>query len=291
MRLLEQIAKAPKVESVSDLIEDKVRPILRWAGSKYRMLDILAAAAPRSYQRYFEPFAGSACLFLKLDPNRAVLGDVNSHLIGAYRTIRSQPVEVHTLLCALPRTTAMYYRVRAAQHLKLTAVERAARFVYLNQFCFNGVYRENRAGQFNVPIGRKFRTLPHESEYIEFAERLAQVDLRCADFTESLQDVRKGDFVYLDPPYAKRGARNRGEYGRGAFTATDVTRLVDTMTALNDIGAYVLASFFNSASLRRQLHDWHIQTIGVGRSVAGFVAKRGAVRELLIRNYVVAGHG
>lgn len=264
---------------------ERAGPILRWAGSKYRILPSLLSCAPANFGRYFEPFAGSASLFLALAPTSAVLGDINPHLIGAYRTVRARPSAVYREFRAIPGSKRAYYQIRAVDPNNLSAIQRAARFLYLNQFCFNGVYRENLRGQFNVPRGTKFRTLPTEDTYMEFARRLRTTELRCADFEDSLRDVRKGDFVYLDPPYAKHRARNRGEYGRDAFGTDDIDRLVGMMKALDQIGAKVMTSFFNSTRLRGAFRNWSIRTIGVARSVSGFVSERGHVRELIICNY------
>jgi DNA adenine methylase len=262
-----------------------MRPVLRWAGSKYRLLNLLSEAAPSTFGKYFEPFVGSATFFLRLDPARATLGDVNPHLVATYRTIRARPHVVHRRLSDLPRTKKMYYVLRETEPSELASVDRAVRFMYLNQFCFNGVYRENQYGEFNVPRGKKFRTLPTEEEYTQFASRLRNAELRCGDFEETLEGARENDFVYLDPPYAKRRARNRGEYGSDAFGTSDVSRLIDTMLALDHLGVYVMASFFDSTLLRRALFGWRFRTLAVARSVSGFTAKRRSVRELLITNY------
>jgi len=264
---------------------DRKKPILRWAGSKFRILSPLLRASAPQYRRYFEPFAGSACLFLALEPSRGVLGDINRHLIGAYRTIRARPHAVFNALSKLPRTKQHYYRIRRIVPDDLNAIDRAARFVYLNQFCFNGVYRENRAGEFNVPRGRKFRKFPTQESYIQFADRLRSVELRCADFESCLEDVQKHDFVYLDPPYAKYRGRNRGEYGRDAFCEEDIERLISVMRTLDRQGAQVMTSFFDSQRLRRSLSNWNIASIEVPRSVSGFVAERKSVRELIFCNY------
>lgn len=129
-------------------------PVFRWAGSKRQLVPTLIANAPDDFGAYIEPFAGSACLFFALQPERAVLGDFNTALIGAYRVIATAPRAVARALSAMPTDPAFYYELRSRDAALLSRVERAARFIYLNRFSFNGVYRTNLQGGFNVPRGQ-----------------------------------------------------------------------------------------------------------------------------------------
>jgi DNA adenine methylase len=131
----------------------KYKPILRWAGSKRQLLGELVKYWPGGSTRYIEPFAGSACFFFHLVPNQAILGDLNSDLINTYRFLRRDVERVIECLRRLPTGKKAYYRIRALSPSTLTEPEQAARFIYLNKYCFNGLYRTNRRGEFNVPFG------------------------------------------------------------------------------------------------------------------------------------------
>lgn len=262
-----------------------VRPLLRWAGSKRRLLPALLSSAPRDYGTYYEPFAGSACLFLALRPQSAVLGDINPWLMRTYKTVRSRPRLVYEQLAVLSSSREEYYRIRSLNPRRLGAIASAVRFLYLNRHAFNGVYRESRGGHFNVPLGSKVPTLLTWTQFQQFCSALRTAELRREDFENCVKDTKHGDFVYLDPPYAKLGARNRGEYGRDAFRRGDVRRLLSCVKAMDAAGVKVLLSFFDSPTLRRELNNWNIRTLSVARSVSGFSSKRRRAREVLIKNY------
>jgi DNA adenine methylase len=261
------------------------KTLIRWAGSKRRLVPALVERAPASFESYFEPFAGSACLYFSLAPARAILGDRNKALIGMYRTLRSRASYIAGLLDDMPRTKRFYYRLRRQPPDIMSACERAARFIYLNRYCFNGVYRENKKGEFNVPRGTKTSGLPSLEELQAAARRLRNVDLRACDFSECISDAKKNDFIYMDPPYAIHRRRHRGEYGYGAFDSYDLDRLVSVARDADRAGAFVLISYADTRKLRQTFKDWHVESIMVGRSVSGFHSERKPVRELLIRNY------
>lgn len=259
-------------------------PILRWAGSKRRLLPDLIAQAPSHFETYYEPFAGSACLFFALLPSRAVLGDVNKHVIGTYRTLRRSPADIWDRVSAMSKSQRQYYELRGQKPSQLASLDRAARFIYLNSFCFNGVYRENQHGQFNVPRGTKFRGLPDLEHLTATAEAFSRVTFRAADFEECVADARADDFVYMDPPYAAT-TRNRGEYGQGAFASADLSRFITTCKRLAKKKVKVLVSYAYSRALAEEFSGWNIKRVHVRRSVSGFAEHRGGVYELLARNY------
>lgn len=273
--------------SAADVAEHKkaVRPILRWAGSKYRLLSALTSQMPETLNRYYEPFAGSACLFLRVRPRAAVLGDMNSELISAYRTIRARPDAVMSAVAKLPCTKREYYRQRALRPKHLPAVDRAARFLYLNRHCFNGVYRTNREGQFNVPRGRQTGDLPSLDHVRQFADHLRSAELRAGDFSSTLSDVKHGDFVYLDPPYHSATRPTYGEYGYGAFTLGDLPRLMSTLYTLDQKGVHFLFSYSQMPPTASMPAHWRSVQLRVIRNVAGFADARRRASEILIANY------
>lgn len=261
------------------------RSPLRWAGSKKKLLPHLLKLAPLSYGRYVEPFCGSLCLFVALKPTTALVNDINEELIRFYRTVRWRPKAVAQLAHQLSTDDVTYYAVRSLSPSALTSEQRAARFLYLNRFCFNGVYRTNRNGEFNVARGRHMGNIPSTEELVAFGKLMRRATLFNGDFSNVLAEVVRNDFVYLDPPYAGRDVRDRGEYGVGAFKAADINRLHTHATSLNSLGAKVLISYADIPEIRKRFRKWDVVEIEVERNVSGFAKGRQRVRELIIRNY------
>lgn len=214
-----------------------------------------------------------------------MLGDINPELIHFYKRVRANPNRVGELFHAMPTTEDFYYELRSMQPESLSANERAARFLYLNRFCFNGVYRTNRAGIFNVPRGVRVGALPTLEDIAAFGRLLRRAELEAGDFEAVLAQCGVNDFVYLDPPYAGRGVRNRGEYGANSFSEDDVARLHDTLENASSRGAKILISYGDVPIVRQAFSKWQIRELTVGRNVSGFLHGRREVRELLITNY------
>ncbi|MCV2349440.1 DNA adenine methylase [Paucibacter sp. Y2R2-4] len=262
-----------------------MNPLLRWAGSKRKLLHELRELAPHSYKRYIEPFAGSAVLFFDLLPSKAVLGDLNAEVIATYLSVRDDPLDVARHLYSIPQTRDAYYLMRQLDPTGLSNSQRAARLIFLMKSCFNGVYRTNRSGVFNVPLGNRFFTLPSVSALESASEALQKVELITGDFSASIATASDGDFVYLDPPYSD-STRFRGEYSyQGAFQCADLERLIDTCKIISGKGAKVLLSFKECDSVCDSLPDWKIKRLDVSRSVAGFAGSRRSAREVLVYNY------
>lgn len=261
------------------------KPILRWAGSKRQILPKLAGLVPDFSGRYIEPFCGSACLFLELSPIRALLGDVNPHLIATYEAIKSHPREVAALL-AKWRVDKETYLILRSNKTGAFPIKDAARFLYLNRFCFNGVYRENLQGQFNVPYaGKKTGQVATEEQLTEFSTRLENTELYCGDFSKIVLNATSDDFIYLDPPYYYGTTRNRGEYGWNAFADSDVGRLIEAVRVADARGTQIMISYNQAHKLQKQLPGWRLTYASVRRSVAGFSQGRKVVREYQLRNY------
>lgn len=275
--------KPPDGRSVSTV--DLKRSPLRWAGSKQKLLPLLREHVPENYNRYVEPFCGSLALFVAIKPESALVGDLNEELINFYKMVRWRPRHVHRLTMSLTENGADYYNIRQLDPSSLAADLRAARFLYLNRHCFNGVYRTNRRGFFNVPRGKHVGSLPDSEELIAFSKLIRNAEIKAGDFAELLTQVRADDFVYLDPPYAGRGVRDRGEYGPSSFRADDIDRLYDAVTQASDKGAKILLSYADLPIIRSRFSSWDITTIEVARNVSGFAKDRGTARELLLKNY------
>jgi DNA adenine methylase len=260
------------------------RPLLRWAGSKRKQLARLSPFWRPHHRRYIEPFAGSACLFFELSPVEAVLGDNNSQLIELYRVVQKDPECLHRRICAIPRTEEAYLRWRALDAKLLDRETRALRLLYLNRNCFNGIYRTNSAGQFNVPLGSRLGKYPSRSDMIMASQLLKKTTLIAGDFSKTLANVREDDFVYLDPPYAVLSRRIFREYGEKAFDTSDIPRFASALDQIVARGADFIVSYADSKEARELAGKWHSTKFPVRRHVAGFAGDRRRAYEWIISN-------
>lgn len=262
-----------------------VTPILRWAGSKRKVLPILATFWTNEFKRYVEPFAGSAALYFKLQPEKALLGDINAELIDAYDVIRDRPDDVYKAVSSINHSEQEYYRVRAQNTSRLKSFGRAVRFVYLNRYCFNGIYRTNRDGRFNVPYAHtRPGAIPSIEHFRRCATLLRGATLKAGDFGAVLSVVRPNDFVYLDPPYAVESRRVFRQYDRREFGKRDLERLAAHLDNINRIGATFVVSYADCREARRIFSRWVVRRIRVRRNIAGFVSARRMATELLVTN-------
>jgi DNA adenine methylase len=232
-----------------------------------------------------EPFAGSAALFFAVKPSAALLADLNEDLITTYKALKRDPLRVLECFARLPRGRAAYYRIRNSLNRDSSDAEIAAHFLYLNRYCFNGLYRTNLQGCFNVPYGPPKRPLiGFTSHVLEAARRLRTATLKSQDFEATLREAGPGDFVYIDPPYAVDDRRVFREYVAGSFTRADLERLSSSLRALDASGAVFLVSYAASREGRSLARDWFSKVIVTRRHVAGFAGDRRRAREYLITN-------
>jgi DNA adenine methylase len=260
-------------------------PILRWAGSKRRLVPVLRTYWNKNHKRYLEPFAGSACLFFSLNPTRAILGDVNPELIATYLEVKYRVDGVIRELAKLSPSKEQYNTLRALCPSCLDASARAARFVYLNRFCFNGLYRTNLEGRFNVPYsGDRCGALPSPDHFKHCSRTLRHAQLINADFECVLSKAERGDLVYMDPPFAVRARRVFREYDPSAFALRDITRLRAWMDKLAAARITFVVSYAESEEADILRKGFDHQTVSVRRNIAGFAAKRFLSNEILISN-------
>jgi DNA adenine methylase len=256
---------------------------LRWAGSKRQLVSTLAEHWQPGFRRYVEPFVGSACLFFRLRPDRALLGDINSTLIHTYREVARNPIGVAAAVNRFATDRATYLRVRAQPESGLSDTARASRFIYLNRYCFNGLYRTNRRGQFNVPYGGgRSGSLPTQADLELVSDALRGVELASCDFAETLRRTTPGDFVYLDPPFTVRSRRVFAEYDASAFDEDSLMRLRIGLESLAFRGIPFLLSYAESDEARFLADGFAFRSVRVRRNIGGFSARRADARELLI---------
>jgi DNA adenine methylase len=261
-------------------------PFLRWAGSKRRLVPLLRTFWTSKHSRYLEPFAGSACLFFAIEPPKAILGDLNSELISTYLQIKYRVQEVlRDLKKLVPASKLEYQRLRVQELAHLSPTARAARFIYLNRFCFNGIYRTNLAGGFNVPYsGDRCGRLPGEEAFRACSRLLRRVRFVTGDFEKVLVEARRGDLVYMDPPFAVRAKRIFREYHPDTFTFPDIDRLRSWMKRLDEKRISFVVSYAESEEADTLRKGFSYQTLAVHRHIAGFASHRRASNELVISN-------
>lgn len=265
-----------------------VDSVFRWAGSKRKLLPVLMKNIPDEYGRYVEPFCGSACLFFAIKPHKALLSDINSDLIHTFKQIKNYPKKIANAVAEIPVEKNIYNEIRKQKSEELKAFERAVRFTYLNRNCFNGVYRTNQKGEFNVPMGTRTGDIPDESRFVRCAVALKNAELISKDFESLVNDIQKDDFVYLDPPYAKKGYKGRGEYGPGAFQYEDLERMLGFLHIIDQRQAIFLFSYSYDEELINLIPEhWHWKSLSVNRHVAGFSKHRGKVDEILVSNRTI----
>ena len=241
-----------------------MEPVLKWAGGKRQLLNELSKFVNNELlkgHKYYEPFVGGGALFLALEHNNIVINDSNSELINVYNVIKNNPNELIAELNnhAKKHSKEHFYEVRAwdrkPSYLKMSDVKRAARIIYLNKTCFNGLYRVNSKGYYNVPIGRSVtanQDIVMSSRILNLSNYLNNNDIviRCGDFAESVKDAKEGDFVFFDPPYdyEKEGFNY---YVKTGFTHKDLERLKKVCDSLIDRGCYVLICNNDTSFVRK----------------------------------------
>ena len=261
------------------------RSVLRWAGSKRQLLPTLSRYWSSAYDRYIEPFCGSSALFFLLNPMSAILSDSNAELICFYEVLRRDPAGLWTDAVALARTREVYIKVRSTNVARASAHARAVRFLYLNRNCFNGLYRTNAKGHFNVPFApTRTGAMPSLAEFIEASHRLQSAITKACDFGHTLRHVGEGDFVYLDPPFFVTTRRVFRDYGARKFVQADIERLGRHLERLDARGATFLLSFADCAEIGPLARQWGSRRVKVQRQIAGFASHRRLAYERLISN-------
>lgn len=271
-----------------------VAPVVKWVGGKRQLLDDLTPLFPKRVTSYCEPFLGGGAVLFKLQPNIAYINDINSELIQMYEVIRDNVDELIIALGEHPNEEDHFYRVRdwdrnKEQYGQLTKVQKAARIIYLNKTCYNGLFRVNNAGEFNTPFGHyknpnivNAPTLKAVSAYFQ----KAQLTFSSVDYAEVLANVAKGTFVYLDPPYDPvSDTANFTGYAKGGFDRSEQIRLRQCCDELNQRGIKFMLSNSATDFIREQYAAYNITIVKAKRAINSNVAKRGQVDEVVVRNY------
>ena len=263
------------------------KPFVKWAGGKRKLIGIISKYIPKYWNRYIEPFVGGGAIFFHLQPTTAIISDTNSELINAYRVIKETPYNLIELLEHMKshHSKEYYYYIRDKFSPK-DNIERAARFIYLNRTCFNGLWRVNKQGKFNVPMGRyKNPKIVDRDNILAVHNYLSNHDITI--FNEDFEKVsllaKPGDLVYFDPPYLpSEGSSKFTSYTSDNFSIEDHIRLRDTFKKLASQGVFVILSNSDSPIIRELYHDFTIVEIESSRYINSKGSARRGWKELLI---------
>jgi DNA adenine methylase len=273
-----------------------LKPFLNWAGGKRQLLPELKKRLPKNDEYdYYEPFIGAGALFFDLTPKKAVIGDANEQLVSTYKALRDNIDELIVLLKDYgDKTNANdYYRIRNLDRDKeafnrLSSAEKAARLIYLNKACYNGLFRVNRAGEFNSPFGYP-SVMNYEEQLLRAINRYFnenEIEILNTDFEETVKDVKSGSFVYFDPPYHSEDKTNFTRYHSESFDEKEQTRLRDLAIGLTKRGVQCLISNSDTAFIRK-IYDseyFEVETVRAKRPINSKSSGRGAVNEVLIKS-------
>jgi DNA adenine methylase len=263
------------------------RPFLKWAGGKAQLIQQYQPYFPQNFQTYYEPFLGGGAIFFHLFPQQAVLTDINPELVNVYQCVRDSLPALVELLEIHQRSHQQdyYYAMRSAPGI--TPIERAARFIYLNKTCFNGLYRENSKGQFNVPMGRYKDPKIYSLEVLEsVAIALRQTEIAVRSFDAVLEQATAQDFVYFDPPYHPISLTSCFTgYSRHSFGVAEQVRLRDTALTLAERGVKVMLSNSDCEFIRDLYQEFNLHSISASRAINSKSQNRGKIAEVLVTSY------
>lgn len=262
-------------------ISPKILPFIKWAGGKRWLADTIQELAPAKIENYHEPFFGGGAVFFSLQPKAAMLSDTNADLISCYKYVRKAPRKIEALLAVYQERHSVdfYYEVRASKFSD--PIQRAAQFLYLNRTCFNGLYRVNKLGQFNVPVGTKTSVVLPSDDFRAAAKVLKGVKLICCDFEVSIDSANEGDFVFCDPPYTvKHNMNGFIKYNEKIFSWSDQIRLRDCVARAKNRGVKVVVTNAKHDSVK-DLYSKISEEITVERSsvMSGQAVARGRYEE------------
>lgn len=260
-----------------------MEPFLKWPGGKRWLLGAKPQLFSREYARYVEPFVGGGAVFFSLEPARSILGDVNSDLISVYRAVRDGWNSIERRLAEHQELHCHSYYYAVRDDIPTCRFSRAARFIYLNRTCWNGLYRVNLRGQFNVPIGTKTSVVLGNDDFRRAATVLSGAELHHSDFEWTVARAGAGDLVFADPPYvAQENPATFRKYHTKSFTWDDQIRLRDALIAAVDRGAKVVVLNADTPSIRGLYRArFSLETLGARSTLAADSSRRGKRPELL----------
>jgi DNA adenine methylase len=272
-------------------------PFVKWAGGKRQLINNIKELMPRNYEQYFEPFIGGGAVLFEITPKNAIISDMNKELITTYKVFKSR-ILFNQLMQRLDEyeknhSEVFYYEVREKDRdtifSELSDVEVSARFIYLNKACFNGLYRVNSKGFFNVPFGKKEKLKTYSKENLDaIHEYFANNDIKIylQDFEKTIASAKKGDFVYFDPPYDTIENKNSfTAYNENNFDRNAQIRLCNAFKELDKKGVYLMLSNHNTSFIQTLYKEFNIHIVKATRMINSKSSERGPIEEVLITNY------
>ena len=280
-------------------IKKEYKPFVKWAGGKRGLLKQILPLIPKEFNNYYEPFVGGGALFFELfskgllQNKKVVISDINSELINSYNIIKNKPSELIYILKEYKKNHSkeFYYKVRELDrkdnYSNLPDVEKAARFIYLNKTCFNGLYRVNKKGFFNTPIGSyKNPNIADEETILNASEALQNAIIKEQSFEKVLETAQKEDFVYFDPPYYPLNeTSNFTSYDSNTFLENEQIKLYEVFDNLAKKEVFVLESNSDTPFIKELYKNYEINTIQANRFINSKADKRGKIGEVLIRSF------
>lgn len=266
---------------------------VKWAGGKSQLIKQFKPLFPHGFGNYFEPFIGAGAVFFyvrkNLRPKKMILSDTNRELINCFKMVKGRPKE---LLASLEQhkknnSKEYFYEVRKLNPKNLNDVERASRFIYLNKTCFNGLYRVNSKGQFNVPFGKyKNPKIADHKSILEANRLLKGVVIKIISFEKVVESAKERDFVYFDPPYLPISKTSSfTSYTKDSFGEREQRKLAEVFRKLDERGCFVMLSNSNHPLIRELYKGYDIKTVKARRAISCIGAKRGEIKEVVVRNY------
>jgi len=284
-------------EDAPRIIGEKPKPFVKWVGGKRQLLAqfrLLSLYPPANFDprvaRYFEPFVGGGAVFFDLLPENATLSDLNKELITTYVVIKEKVEELISSLKQHKNDKEYFLKLRSLNTTELSDTEIASRFIYLNRTCFNGMYRVNSKGQFNVPFGKYTNPLICDEENLRRVSRaLADVEIVYKDYKEAVREAKTGDYVYFDPPYYPINKTSSfTSYTKESFLDKEQIELRDTFADLHNRGCYVMLSNSDTPFINKIYSECDrakIHKVQAGRAINSDASKRGKISEVLVTNY------
>ncbi len=274
----------------------KGKPFVKWAGGKRSIIEDLKKLSPDEYNTYYEPFVGGGALLFELSPKHAVINDYNKELMNVYSCIKDEN-KFSSMVKELDKHEAnnseeYYYEIRAfdkdkKKFNKIKDYKRAARTIYLNKACFNGLYRVNSKNEFNVPYGKKKKLNTYDGinlGMIYYFLNSNDIKLLSTDFEEAVKDAKKGDFVYFDPPYDS-DTSTFNSYTENGFGKEEQKRLAKVFKELDKRGCYVMISNYNTKLVKELYKDYYFHKVKAPRNIGAKKSSRKEVEEVIITNY------
>ena len=270
-----------------------ISPFLKWAGGKRQLLPEIRKHIPQNINTYYEPFVGAGAVFLGLQFNNVVINDINSELINCYNVIKNNPEELIKELSKFKNSEEEFYKIRnwdrEENYNKRSSVEKAARTIYLNKTCFNGLYRVSSKGFFNVPYGKYKNPSFVNADNIRNLSKYfksANITFLNKDFSAVVEDAKEGDFIYFDPPYYPINKTSSfTSYSKDGFSQEDQIKLKKEIDTLTGRGVKVLMSNSCCDFIKNLYVGYKIIEIEANRNINALGSKRTPVKEVLIKNY------